>query len=284
MLDLFAAVPRDLQQRRLKEYEQYLCDRDGEMDLKTLSLSKREELIAKHEALPAVTRDMDAAEFKKQYTSFDRRTPPSPEMTLLLTLVKVNASEAYGVSRAMQSVLDRATKNGDQCELRILCEEQYHTRILLSSANLYGIEVNEPYHPPSVMRILIGGMANLPRGLAHPLTLAGEIFGSVLFARLLGIARQVLKDAPQVRDAIEERLIEIWADERGHISYHRLTMGPAGLAQTRLILPMLNRAMMTAMPEAVASGAITANIFEHLPLIADPKQLPEAVRQQAFLA
>jgi hypothetical protein len=283
MHDLFAAAPKDLQHARLQEYEQYLRARDGELNLEARTLAKRETSIARFESAPA-SREMDAATFRRQYVRFDRRHPPDEEMMLLLTLVKVNAAEAYGVSRNFQRTLARALDNGDDCELRILCEEGYHTRILLSSARHYGIEVKDPYTPPSALRVLIGGIATAPMAIAKPLTLAGEILGTLVFLNLLKVAQRVLKHAPEVRDALEERLIEIAADERGHISYNRMTMGPAALAQTRLILPVVAKTMATAMPEAVACGAYPHDVLRDLPLVAEPRLLPEAVRRESFVA
>ncbi|HEX4341206.1 MAG TPA: hypothetical protein VH062_35095 [Polyangiaceae bacterium] len=284
MLDLFASAPRDLRRARLEEYGQYLVERDGELNIEERTLSRREATIARYETPPAAVRSMDEATFKKQYTAFDKDASHSPEILLLLALVKVNSAEAYGVSQNFQRTMNRALKNDDDAELRILCEEGYHTRMLLSASNRYGIEVTEPYRPPSALRVLIGGIATAPMAIARPLTLAGEIIGTLMFAKLLDVTRRVLGHDPETRDAIEERLVEICADERGHISYNRMHMGPAELAQTRLILPLTARIMATVFPEMVALGAFPLNVLQELPLITDPKRLPESVRRDSFVA
>ncbi len=284
MHDLFAVAPKDFRAAKLAEYAQYLRDRDGEMDVEAQTLAKREATIATYETPPAALRDMDAAEFSRQYTAFDRRTPPAPEMLLLLALVKVNSAEAYGVSQNFQRTMARALRNDDDAELRILCEEGYHTRILLSAANRYGIELREPYRPPSALRILIGGIASAPMALARPLTLAGEILATLMFIKLVDANRRVLRHDPETRDAIEQRLLEIATDERGHITYNRLHCGTAELAQTRLILPITARIMATTFPEVVALGAFPAEVLSELPLLTDPRRLPEPVRRQAFVA
>jgi hypothetical protein len=227
---------------------------------------------------------MDETEFKKQYLSFDKHASHNPEMLLLLALVKVNSAEAYGVSQNFQRTMNRALKNHDDAELRILCEEGYHTRILLSAANRYGIEVSEPYRPPSALRVLIGGIATAPMAIARPLTLAGEIIATLMFAKLLDVTQRVLKHDPETRDAMEERLVEICADERGHITYNRMHMGPADLAQTRLILPLTARIMATVFPEMVALEAFPVNVLQELPLLTDPRRLPERVRRDSFVA
>jgi hypothetical protein len=284
MLDLFASSPLDLRKARLQEYNQYLLERDGEMNLEERTLSKREASIKRFETAPENTRAMDEAEFRKQYSAFDKRRVPPPEMLLLLALVKVNAAEAYGVAQNFQRTMQRALKNNDEAELRILCEEGYHTRILLSAANRYGIAVNEPYKPPSAMRILIGGIATMPMGIARPLTLAGEIIATLMFTKMFDIAQRVLKHDPETRDAVLERLTEITTDERGHISYNRMHSSAADLAETRLILPITARVMATALPEIVALGAYPLEVMKELPLLTDVKRLPETVRRESFVA
>jgi hypothetical protein len=284
MLDLFAPVAKDAKKPRLSEYRDYLIDRDGELNLEERTLARREEKIRRYETAPEALRAMDEATFRKNYLSFDKRNPPPDEMLLLLTLVKINSAEAYGVSRNFERTMNRAMRNEDDCELRILCEEGYHTRMLLSSANRYGIEVREPYVPPSRLRLLIGSIATAPMAIARPLTLAGEIIGTVMFAKLIETTERVLEHDPETRDAILERIMEICVDERGHITYNRLHMGPADLAETRMILPWTARIMSGLFPEFVALGAYPMNIVRELPLITDPRHLPAEVQRQSFLA
>src|SRR5262245_13115630 len=273
MRDLFAAAPHDLRKARLNDYAHYLVERDGELNLEARTLSKREQTIARYETPPAVTEVMDEAEFRAQYQAFDRRNPPNPEMLLLLSLVKVNAAEAYGVSRNFQRTMARALREESESELRILCEEGYHTRILLSAANRYGITVREAYRPPSALRILIGGIATAPMAIARPLTLAGEIIATLMFTKLLELTPRVLKHSPETRDAIEERLVEICTDEHGHISFNRMHATPADLAETRLILPLTARILgATVFQESAALGAFPTNILEELSLLTDPRR------------
>ena len=70
-----------------------------------------------------------------------------------MALVKVNAAEAYGVNRAFDRALKRALALDDLGEVRVLLQEGYHTRILLSSARHYGIAIGEPYTPPSLFKL-----------------------------------------------------------------------------------------------------------------------------------
>jgi hypothetical protein len=284
MLDVFATIPRTYRETKLHEYAQYLVERDGDVDLTQRTLSKREPTMLRYETTPASPRALDGGEFSRQYRDFDKRKPPSPEMLLLLALVKVNSAEAYGVEQNFQRVLARASKSHDDLELRILCEETYHTRILLSSANRYGIAVNETYQPPSAFRVMIGGIALSPPSIARPLTLAGEIVATLMFIKLIGITRKVLAHDPETRDAIEERLVEITTDERGHISYNRMLSGPLELAQTRMLLPIVARILSTTLPELLALGAYPTEVLSDIPLLSDSKRLPESIRRESFVA
>lgn len=240
--------------------------------------------MKRYETPPGRLRDMDAAEFRKHYASFDERKPPSPETMLLLALVKINSAEAYGVNVNFQRTLKRALANDDDSELRILCEEGYHTRILLSSANRYGITLDQPYRPPSALRALIGGIATAPMAIARPLTLAGEFIATLMFIKLIDVAERVLAHDPETRDAILERVMEICVDERGHISFNRLHMSPAELVQARWLLPMTARIMSTVFPEMLAIGAYPVNVIDDLSLLADPRTLPSEVQRQWFVA
>ena len=181
-------------------------------------------------------------------------------------------------------VMKRVLADEDDIELMLLIEETYHTRILLSSACLYGIEVSAPYVPPSALRILIGGIAHTPEGISRPLTLASEVLGTLLFANLLMCARRVLKDDPELRDSIEERISEVLVDEIGHMSFNRTCLGPLGLTQARLMLPLLAKGLSNFTPELRALAVMPAAPLLELSKITDPARLPETVRKQAFFA
>jgi hypothetical protein len=162
-------------------------------------------------------------------------------------------------------------------------EESYHTKILLSAARLYGIDVAAPARPHFALRALVSSIATLPDFLARPLTLAGEIMGVLVFLKLLDAARTVLADAPSVRDAVEERLIEILIDEIGHVSFQRLSLGRTGLALTRALLPIVTLGLSRSIPEVRALGAIPHAPVEGIAALAR-RGLPETVRRNAFFA
>jgi hypothetical protein len=203
-------------------------------------------------------------------------------MLLLLALVKVNAAESWGVNQTFESAIERASAADDDTELIVLCEEFYHTKILLSSACLYGIRVGETARPHIALRTLITGIATTPEVLSRPLTLAAEMLGVLVFLNLLDRARDLLKDVPSVRDALEERLVEILIDEIGHVSFQRLEMGRAGLAYTKRLLPVMAFGLSNAIPEVRALEALPKSPIENLALAGS--RLPETVRRSAFIA
>ncbi len=280
-MDPFSPVPRTARPLILRQYRQYLQARDGLVDATNRTLSKREAGMRRF--LVSGDRWIDRELFELQYERFDPRRDTSPETLLLLALVKVNAAEAYGVHRTLDGALERARRSDDTTELVLLVEEFYHTKILLSAARLYGIDVVAPARPHFALRALVSSIATLPDVLARPLTLAGEMMGVLVFLRLLGVARTVLKGAPSVRDAVEERLIEILIDEIGHVSFQRLSMGRAGLALTRALLPVVARGLSSAIPEVRALWAIPDAPVEGITALAR-WGLPETVRRNAFLA
>jgi hypothetical protein len=281
-MEAFHPVPRRARPAILRAYRSYLHARDGVVDATARTLSRREPTMQRF-AAPG-DRWMDREVFERQYARFDARRATSPETLLLLALVKVNAAEAYGVHRVIDGALARARRSDDDTELVLLVEESYHTRILRSAAQVYGLDVPPPSRPHVALRALVSTIATLPPFLARPLTLAGEMMGVLVFLKLLDAARTILHGAPAVRDAIEERLIEILIDEIGHVSFQRLAMGRAGLALTRVLLPIVARGLSRSIPEVRALGAIPRAPVEGIAAALAPHGLPETVRRNAFFA
>lgn len=276
MLNAFEVVPKEARAEHGKAYRQYLAERDGELDFARRQLSRREQSMNRFESVTQ-KREMDAKLFQEQYAKFDKKRPTTPEMLLLLSLVKLNGAEAYGVDYTYEDNLKRALAGGDDTEFYLLTEEHYHTRILLSAALEYGIDVRAAYRPPLSLRVLIGIIASSPMALARPLTLASELYGVTLFAALLRRAGEVLQDVPELRDAVEERLLEILIDEIGHVTFNRLSLGAWGLAQARAAMPFVVRGMRDFCPELSALGVDTSGNLEPL------NRLPSVVRQGAFV-
>jgi hypothetical protein len=281
MIDLFAPLSIEARRANRLEFRQFLADRDGVVDAERRTLSNREKMMERHLRPVPDPRPLDRVLFDAQYAAFDARRETPPEMLLLLALVKTNAAEAYGVNRVFDAVYRRTVASQDDLEMIVVLEETYHTKILLSTSRLYGLDVTAPFLPRAALKALIGGIATMPEFMARPLTLASEILGTITFMNLLGAAGRILKDDPELRDSVEERITEILIDEIGHISYNRMLLGRAGLAQARALLPLVAYGMRSEIAEIGALGiAATADTAA----IVSPSALPEAVRRTAYLA
>jgi hypothetical protein len=275
-------MPADAQREQRARYREFLADRDGTPDVAARTLSHRAARLARFLRPSLAPRELDRGLFEAQYARFDPSRRTSPEALLILTLVKVNAAEAFGVDSSYPKALRRARSRGDDLELILLIEETYHTKILLSSALLYGIVVQAPYHPPAGLRLLIAGIEHAPEAIARPLTLAAEVLGAVSFLNLLHAARQIFGADPELRDAVEERLTDVLIDEIGHISFNRMCLNERGLERARSFLPWVARGLGGAIPEFNALGLEVSS--RSVDDILGSRRLPEAVRQAAFIA
>jgi hypothetical protein len=284
MLDIFRPLPPEARRESRAAYQNFLTARDGVMDIDKQQLARREAGMLRYERPLVGIREIDRDLFNAQYASFDANVATPPEMLLLLALVKANAAEAFGVSQVFEAIHRRAVKNNDMCELTLMVEETYHTRILLSTALSYGVDVTTSYKPPAALRTLIAGVAYTPELVSRPLTLAAEILGLCTFLNLLEKTREVLRHDPELRDAVEERLCEVITDELGHMSFNRACLGPAGFAQVRMMLPIVARGVSGVVPEIRALGAGTLASDREIAGLASGRRLPEQVVKSAFLS
>lgn len=284
MHDIFRVMPLAARHEQRAAYLAFLHARDGVPDYERKVLPHREERMVYFQKPLAKIRDVDHAAFDAQYQRFDERRNSPTELVLLLSMLKLNAAESYGVFRAYDGVEKRAKKNADELELLLLLEETYHTRILLSTACLYGLTVDKPYTPPTGLRLLITAIAHAPQSLARPLTLASEIIGALGLYNMLKVARQHLGHDPELRDAIEERLMDVLIDEIGHISFNRMHLSAAGLAQARMLLPVVLKGLQGAVPEATVLQLLPSDPVRSAGVFNDTRLLPAHVRDHAFFA
>jgi hypothetical protein len=282
MKSVFSPLPLDARREQRIAYRGFLEARDGTVDIEHRTLSRREEKMHRYLAPASSTREIDRALFDEQYARYDPRREMSREMLLLLALVKINAAEAYGVSRMIEPLMARVLRESDDLELILTIEEDYHTKILLSTSGLYGMTVTAPYRPRASLRALIGVMAGVSHTMSRPIVLVAELIGTLYFLDLLRVARAVLHELPAVRDAVEERLTDVIIDEIGHVSFNRLCLGSVGLAQARMLCPIVAAGLRDVVPELRALGLkMGADVDRPLHLRSD---LPEEVRRHAFFA
>lgn len=282
MNSVFSSLSVEARREQRAAYRGFLAARDGSVDIDRRTLSRREETMQRYLAPAGSTREIDQTLFDEQYARYDVRRAMSREMLLLLALVKINAAEAYGVNRMIEPLMARIRKESDDLELILTIEEDYHTKILLSTSTLYGLTITAPYLPGAGLRAIIGVTANVPHTLSRPLVLVSELLGTLYFLDLLRVVREVLVDLPEVRDAVEERLLEVIVDEIGHVSFNRLCLGSMGLAQARMLCPIVAIGLADAVPELRSLGLKLGRHIDRPLFLRD--ELPDQVRRQAFFA
>jgi hypothetical protein len=181
----------------------------------------------------------------------------------------------------MEPLKARVRADSDDLELVVTIEEDYHTKILLSASALYGMTITAPYRPRASLRALMGAIASVSHTLSRPIILVAELLGTIYFLDLLRVAREVLRDLPIVRDAVEERLIEVIIDEVGHVSYNRLCLGSLGLAQAKMLCPIVAAGLGDVVPEFRTLGLTLGTSVDRA---LHTRELPAEVRRRAFFA
>ncbi|HLL54107.1 MAG TPA: hypothetical protein VK447_11195 [Myxococcaceae bacterium] len=234
---------------QLSKYLNFLKDRDGIADPVSRTLSKREAFFDELARKPVrAKKPIDRDAFLRNL----RRKPEpglDPKVTWLLAASKSNIGERYGVEQALKKQPSLGTAS-DETLRYIELEELVHTHLLLDCARVYGIEF-ELAEPPPLQRYIINVLVHAPRWLARPMTLAGEITGTVVFRILWERAADVFADEPEVAAHLRSLLDQILVDEYGHVVFNRAVIDPAGIKMTRWMLPIIARNLLKGSPEVV---------------------------------
>jgi hypothetical protein len=262
----------------LSAYMDYLDRRDGETAADGITLSKREESV--HRLRAQTVRwagALDQTLFEQQYERFSPTRDTPPEMLLVLAFVKINSHEAFAVD-----AVTRIRKNIPFEEVRLINQERYHTRLLLSAAELFGIEVAGAAPPPKTLKVMTAGLARTPPWIMHPVTMCAELLGVASFKRLLLATRKTMRNYPELRDALEERVMEVYTDEVGHLTYNRLRLGPMGMAAVKMMLPPLLAGFKNTLPELdlLCGGPMSAAEVAGFRF----EDVPEPARTRGFVA
>ncbi len=271
----------------LQSYLDYLLSRNGQLDPKTGRLPLREAGLQEMNASPVhYAGHIAQADFDRHYARLMPGAPElTPELLLLLTFCKMNAGEAYGV-RVVRAVHERRQKGSPDLRGRVIQfaqeEEEYHTRILVGATHHFNVQATEAYTPSPVLRLLIGSIAYAPRPLFHPILYASEVAGVFVFSWTLKRVGEVLTGQPELREALEQRLIEILIDEIGHVAFNRLVMGKRGRGLGARLAPQVVRGLPSITPELGALGfdRSAQRAFAGF----DLANLPEQVRRCGFFA
>ncbi len=226
---------------------------------------------------------IDSARFNRNYLHF-KETNISEEELALLTFVKVNAAEAYGVEVVTKSRKHTHATPGLATDLQNLVahEEQYHTRLLVGAAGHFkGLSIVNASRPTLSLRLLIGALVHMPTVFFHPVVLSAEIAGVHMFNWMLGRVKSLFRDQPAVRESMERRLIEVLIDEVGHIAFNRVLVGALGRSVARPLAKLVARSAPIGR-EMAALGYRRSEIGSIDRF--DFSSLPREVRHHAFFA
>lgn len=225
---------------------------------------------------------VDGARFNRNYRRF-KETDISEEELALLTFVKINAAEAYGVEVVTRSGRHSRAEFGVAADVQqiVVHEEQYHTRLLVGAAGHFqGLSISNAWRPAPSLRLLIGILARIPTVFFHPVVLSAEIAGVHMFNWMLGRLKTLFRDQPAVRESMERRLMEVLVDEVGHVAFNRVLVGALGRGVARQLAKLIARSNPTGREMvALGYGAAVGGIDRF-----DFSCLPEEVRHRAFFA
>ncbi|MGH8606044.1 MAG: hypothetical protein ACREX9_01060 [Gammaproteobacteria bacterium] len=281
--DIFHPLSKIEREEKLAALGEFVKHRDGIPDFSKRTLSHREKGLRRFDNTPVLYRGVvDRALFEAQYRHFDQRSSTPRELLLLLTFVKFNNTEAFAVERSFDAVTRGIVRPNNDIELVLLLEEHYHTKILLTAAKLFGIDITPRIEASPAVALLNTATLRLPDALRYPLLLDAELLGVMMLTHMLRLLREVFEAAPSLRDALEERLIDVLIDEIGHVSYNRLQLNAYGCALAKALLPLVAWGIGCPVAEARALGLFPIPLRDVFAF--EMKQLPDAIRRSAFIA
>jgi hypothetical protein len=241
MLDprLFAPLPAEHRRRLGEEFLAFVAARDGQPDLAQRTLARREawfEETTRQPAPPWRGEPVDPTAFGAWHRG-ERPLREAPPLVIWLVLVaRANEGEAWGVDYLLERGGFQGLGRGGRLRPRDYAdlEETYHTRILRSVVQLFGVDFTLRL-PPRPVQQSVKFMAYAPERLSFTLLGAGELMGTVAFLDLARRGDRLLADHPDVAARVRALFDEILIDEIGHVTYLLGTMTRWQLALVRRI-------------------------------------------------
>jgi len=221
---LFEPLP-DAQRRSIDDdFVAFALRRDGRPDVARRRLERREEFFERLAETPRPAWDgdpIDPAEFARWHRGERPLSDAPPLVAWLVQVARANEGEGWGV----EYLLDRGGFDGlggDGGGLRPRdfadLEETYHTRIMREICRSFGVDF-ELREPPRVIRESVKMMSRLPRRASYMLLLAGELMGTVAFARMAARGEELLEAHPAMQERVRMLMDEILVDEVGHVTF-----------------------------------------------------------------
>lgn len=283
----FEPIPAGKRREALEAYAAHLLARDGRPDVAARRLPHREAAVAalapdRGRFAGRIAREPFVSHVRSAHLAGNRegRTLPR-ELVLVFACVRVNAYEAYSVEQLIDTAPFDEASLRDRVNVMVMLEEYYHTRFLLSIADLFELPVPFTPEPPLPVKAVVASLRYTPTAMVFPLTLASELVGLSLFVTLLERTRTIFAAEPEIRDAMEARICEVITDEMGHISFNRMQCGRAGLRVAQALLPIMAAGTRTSLPGTEAIG-MCPHPFSAIRDL-DPQRMPESVRRRAFI-
>ncbi|HLT31717.1 MAG TPA: hypothetical protein VK013_16900 [Myxococcaceae bacterium] len=276
-LSFYGSTPEDPRDDLLSSYLTVLERRNGSLDIER-PFPTREAWMEESEGWTVRSRRrVDPQAFMEGFTG-GQTDRGDLALQALLTFVRINAGEAYGVEVVSRLRKPRGHEMVSRVERVLQHEETYHTRILLGATRQFDVPTPTlAWKPGFALRGLIATIAIAPNAIHHPVTLASELAGIFAFNWLLERLPTLFPEEPELRETLEQRLIEILVDEVGHVAYQRMCVGPVGLRVARRMAPEVAR---SSFPDMAALGWSPATLNEVSRL--DLEHLPDEVRRRAF--
>src|SRR5690606_26155857 len=276
-LSFYGSTPEDPRDDLLSSYLTVLERRNGSLDIER-PFPTREAWMEESEGWTVRSRRrVDPQAFMEGFTG-GQTDRGDLALQALLTFVRINAGEAYGVEVVSRLRKPRGHEMVSRVERVLQHEETYHTRILLGATRQFDVPTPTlAWKPGFALRGLIATIAIAPNAIHHPVTLASELAGIFAFNWLLERLPTLFPEEPELRETLEQRLIEILVDEVGHVAYQRMCVGPVGLRVARRMAPEVAR---SSFPDMAALGRSPATLNEVSRL--DLEHLPDEVRRRAF--
>lgn len=236
-------MPRESREKAHGRYVEYFLRRNGYPNFANRTLPLRELWMRGIQEQRAILQErlqnaVTQQEFDTLYYSRVDLAEAKPLTRLLVWIARANQREAWGVDRTLDRALLKPPTYALHASPRVLAdlEELYHTRMLREIVGAYSLAY-EFSSPPLPLQAFIRLIAAAPSHLARPLLAAGEVFGTIAFARMLDEARLVLHDDPPAAHFAERIIIEILIDEISHVSVLASMMCTAERKAVRLLLP-----------------------------------------------
>jgi hypothetical protein len=263
-LDPYRILSPAEREQHLHAYQRFLNERDGELDLETFQLSKREAFFRDIGAKPVRWSGAIDEEGFYQHMRESAQPDLEPRTMMLVSAAKANRGESYGVGIELESFRRRAHPAAENpLYLHLMFEERYHTRIMAEACRTCGIEPIQNLEPGGLERIMIHAMMYLPDRIRWIAIFAGEIVGTEVF-NVLRENVHLYSAEPEVEERLRLLLTEIWTDEVGHVAYLRAKVGPIGIRIARRLVPLLTSALLRAVPQGGKIGLSCEKVLARL--------------------